>query len=179
MNKVLIVGDGPGGLGAALFLAKNGVEVDVFGTDDTPMHKALLLNYLGIEKITGSEFQALARHQVESFGARLHKVKVEKLERTEGGFRVQTAQGESFEGKYIILATTNKTHQEALGVARGDGEATVDRDGRTNVERCYAIGWAARRHKIQAIISAGDGAVAALDILSLEKGEDFHDFDVV
>ena len=179
MSKVLVVGDGPGGLSAALFLAKCGVEVDVFGTDDTPMHKALLLNYLGIEKMTGSEFQAIARKQVESFGGSLHETKVEKLEKTESGFKVETAEGESFEGKYIILATTNKGHQEALGVDRSDGEAAVDRDGKTNVEDCYAIGWAARKQKIQAIISAGDGAAAALDILSKEKGKEFHDFDVV
>jgi hypothetical protein len=29
----------------------------------------------------------------------------------------------------------------------------------------------------QAVISAGDGAAAALNILSKEKGENFHDFD--
>ena len=55
----------------------------------------------------------------------------------------------------------------------------VDRNGRTSVEGLYVVGWSTRTRKIQAIISAGDGAAAALDILSAEAGEDVHDFDVV
>ena len=43
----------------------------------------------------------------------------------------------------------------------------------------YVIGWSTRLKKIQAIISAGDGACAALDILSAKAGEDIHDFDLI
>jgi thioredoxin reductase len=46
MARVNIVGDGPGGLSAALFLAKNGHEVKVFGQDTTAMNFAYLYNYL-------------------------------------------------------------------------------------------------------------------------------------
>ena len=35
MASVLVVGDGPGGLSAALFLAKNGMDVAVFGQNTT------------------------------------------------------------------------------------------------------------------------------------------------
>jgi len=41
------------------------------------------------------------------------------------------------------------------------------------------LGWSTRLKKIQAIISAGDGACAALDILSAKAGEDMHDFDLI
>ena len=54
-----------------------------------------------------------------------------------------------------------------------------DRNGRTQVDGAYVVGWATRPDKIQAIISAGDGAAAALDILSKEAGKDLHDFDSV
>ena len=66
MASVAIVGDGPGGLSAALFLAKNGHEVTVFGTDKTAMNWAYLHNYLGISEIAGTEFQTIARGQAES-----------------------------------------------------------------------------------------------------------------
>lgn len=180
MSRVLVIGDGPGGLGTALLLAKNDVEVDVFGTDDTPMHKAMLKNYLGIPEMTGSEFQEISREQVQHFGTSLHDTKVTGLDREDGTFVAETEDGETHEGDYIVLATTNKSHLEALGVDQSeDGTADVDRDGATNVDNCYAVGWATRAQKIQAIISAGDGAAAALDILSQEKGEPFHDFDTV
>ena len=179
MSDVIVVGDGPGGLSAALLLAKNGADVDVFGTDDTPMHKAMLYNYLGIPEMTGTEFQKTSREQVKKLGANLVKSRVEKLEKSGDVFRVETADGKTQEAKFIILATTNKAHQKALGVERENGAASVDRNGRTNVDGCYAIGWASRKDKIQAIISAGDGAAAAIDILSRQKGEPFHDFDVV
>lgn len=178
-TNVIVVGDGPGGLSAALFLAKNDIEVEVFGTDETPMHKALLLNYLGIKKMTGTEFQETAREQVEDFGAGLHEAKVVDLEATEDGFNIETDSGAVWESTYIIVGTTNKSHLEQLGVETADGVADVDRNGRTNVDGCYAVGWATRSKKIQAIISAGDGAAAALDILSDIEGEDVHDFDVV
>ena len=179
MSNAIVVGDGPGGLSAALLLAKNGVDVEVFGTDDTPMYKAMLLNYLGIPKMTGSDFQKVSREQVEDFGATLHKVRVDDVEKADGKFQIHTADGDAHQADYLVLATTNKAHQESLGIEREDGTAAVNRDGRTSVENCYAIGWASRNHKIQAIISAGDGAAAAIDILSKEKGEPFHDFDFV
>jgi len=179
MTQVNVVGDGPAGLSAALLLAKNGAEVDVFGMDETPMHKALLKNYLGIREMEGPEFQGIARHQVQEFDGTIHDTKVEELEETGDGFAIETEEGERFESDYLILATTNKSHQEQLGVDREDGHAVVDREGRTNVDKCYAVGWASRTDKIQAVISAGDGAAAAVDILSREKGEAFHDFDVL
>ena len=71
MPDVIVVGDGPAGLSAALFTAKNGLDTVVFGTDDTTMHKAYLYNYLGIEEIHGTEFMETARDQVRDHGAEL------------------------------------------------------------------------------------------------------------
>ncbi len=48
---VIVVGDGPGGLSAALFLTKSGLKVVVYGQDKTAMHGALLKNYIGIPEI--------------------------------------------------------------------------------------------------------------------------------
>ena len=46
-----------------IFLAKNGLSAVVYGQDKTAMHWALLKNYLGIEEISGTDFQAVARRQ--------------------------------------------------------------------------------------------------------------------
>ena len=64
---------------------------------------------------------------------------------------------------------------EDLEIAFDDG--TVDLDMETSVDGLYATGAMVRDEERQAVIAAGDGASAALDILSEEQGEHFHDFD--
>ena len=180
MASVLVVGDGPGGLSAALFLAKNGMDVAVFGQNTTPMHKAMLYNYLGIPELTGTEFQRISRKQVAAQGASIEDVQVAGIEKTPSGFTLTTEGGVTREGQYLILAAgTNVKLGVSIGLERGPDGLECDRDGRTSVEGLYVVGWSTRLRKTQAIISAGQGASAALDILSIEAGEDVHDFDVV
>ena len=79
MSSALIIGDGPGGLGAALYLAKNEIKTTVFGQNETPMHYAMLYNYLGIPEMTGTEFQKIARQQVTDLGANLIEAEVKEI----------------------------------------------------------------------------------------------------
>jgi len=63
---------------------------------------------------------------------------------------------------------------KALGVAMSkDGAVQVDVNGRTSIDRLYTVGRSTRPGRSQAIISAGDGAAVAIDILSAEAGEPF------
>jgi thioredoxin reductase (NADPH) len=177
MGRVNIVGDGPGGLSAALFLAKNGHEVSVYGQDKTAMHFAHIYNYLGIPEIAGSDFQQIARDQVTSFGARLIDEEVTAVV-TGDRFVVTTASGES-ESDYLVL-TEGKSPELArtLGLAEGEtGAITVDANYMSAIDRLYVVGRAVRPTRSQAIISAGAGAVAALDILAREAGKDVQDWD--
>lgn len=47
----------------------------------------------------------------------------------------------------------------------------------TSVENAYATGAMIRAEEWQAVISTGDGAAAALNVLTKERGDHFHDFD--
>lgn len=178
MAQILIVGDGPGGLSAALFLAKNGHQVTVFGEDKTAMHHAYLYNYLGLPEIAGSEFQKIARSQAEARGAVLGADHVDSVS---AGDRVSlvTAAGESLAGDYLILSEgKNPVLARSLGLREEEsGAILVDRDFRSSHERVYVIGRSARPSRSQAIISAGAGATAALDILAREAGQDVQDWD--
>lgn len=53
----------------------------------------------------------------------------------------------------------------------------VDRDYRSSIEGVYVVGRAARPERSQAIISAGAGATAAMDILAREAGKNVQDWD--
>jgi len=180
MTDVAVVGGGPAGLSAGLFTAKNGLETVVFDTDGTWMHKAHLFNYLGIRSIGGSEFMEVARGQVEDRGATLHHdEEVTDVGATEGGFAVTTTDDE-YESDYLVLATgADRELAEELGCEFDDnGTVSVNVSMETSVEDAYATGGMVRDQEWQAVISAGDGGAAALDILSKEEGEHFHDFDV-
>lgn len=179
MTRVAIIGDGPGGLSAALFLAKSNIETRLFGTDETAMHHAHLYNYLGIDEIAGSDFQQRARAQVTKFGAQLHDAQVTAIARKSGsGFTVTTAH-DTYPGDYVILAGGKAAQALAaeLGVTKAGKHLAVDSEFRTNVDRVYAVGRLIRPERSQAIISAGAGATAALDILAREAGKDITDWD--
>ena len=179
MSDVAIIGGGPAGLSAALFTAKDGLDTVVFDTDETWMHKAYLYNYLPIEEIEGTEFIEQARDHVRSFDADLHVgEEVTDVEQDGGGFTVTTDDGE-YDASYIVFATgTDTALPEQVGCElTDDGLVDVDLNMRTSVENAFAVGSMIRDQKWEAVISAGDGGAAALQIMSEEAGEPVHDFD--
>jgi thioredoxin reductase len=184
MASVAVVGGGPAGLSAALFTAKNGLDTVLFDTDGTWMHKAHLFNYLGVGSVDGSAFVETARQQADDFGAdRRQGVEVTDAEATGDGFALSTAPAEDetevVEADYVVLATgADRSLAAALGCATTEeGVVDVDVTMETSVDGAYATGAMVRAEEWQAVISAGDGAAAALNVLTREKGEHFHDFD--
>lgn len=176
---VVVVGGGPAGLSAALYTQKNGLQTTLFDTDSTVMHRAHLFNYLGIGSINGSSFIQVARSQVDSFGVdRLQGEEVTSIEIVDDMFEVSTLDN-TYRTNYVVLGTGNDhSLAESVGCETAGGSVEVNMDMETSIEDIYAIGSTVRCRKSQAIIAAGDGAVAAMDILSKEKGQYFRDFDV-
>jgi thioredoxin reductase (NADPH) len=180
MPDVIVIGDGPGGLSAALFLAKNKLDVVVFGEDKTAMNYALVRNYLGIAEILGTDFQRIARKQAADFGASLREEHVQTLAAGgSGAWNVTLASGETLTAKYLVLSEGKAPrlakqlgleHDEETGIA-------TDKNAKSKLDGVYVVGRSARPGRSQAIISAGDGAAAAIDILSREKNESFVDWD--
>jgi thioredoxin reductase len=185
MARVLIVGGGPAGLSAALFTAKNGLDTVVFDTDDTWMHKAHLFNYPGIGSEDGDVFMDTLRDQVDGFGVdRRQGDRVTDVAADDDGFVVTVggdddADGGTHEGDYLVLATgANRDLATALGCEFDGDVVDVDVTMETSVADAYATGAMVRVEEWQTVISAGDGAAAALNVLSKERGDHFHDFDV-
>jgi thioredoxin reductase (NADPH) len=178
MPDVIIIGDGPGGLSAALFLAKNKLDVVVLGQDQTAMNYALVKNYLGIFEILGTDFQKLARTQVMAFGGRIRDERVQGVARDGERWVATLETKERLSGRYLVLSegkAPKLASQLGLHFDETRGIET-DRNARTPIG-VYVVGRSARPGRSQAIISAGDGAAAAIDILCREKGESFVDWD--
>ena len=180
MSHVAVVGGGPAGLSAALFTAKNGLETAVFDTDETWLHKAHLFNYLGIDSEDGTAFVEDAREQVDEFDVDRHQgSEVTSVSEAGDGFTVTTEDDGEFDADYVVLATgADRALAENLGCEFTEaGVVDVDVTMETSVADAYATGAMVRAEEWQAVISAGDGAAAALNVLSKENGEHFHDFD--
>lgn len=96
----------------------------------------------------------------------------------DGTISVSTGAG-SFEADYLILTEgKNPELAHSLGIhVSDDATVIVDQDNQSSVDRVYVVGRSVRPTRSQAIISAGAGAVAALDILAREEGKDIQDWD--
>ena len=126
----------------------------------------------------GSDLAAIGRRQVANFGATLVDAQVTAIEAGADAFTVTTEDGATHTAKYVVLAEgKGRALAEALDLERTPDGVVVDRHGRTAVPNLYVVGRATRMKRSQAIISAGDGAAAALDILSTEAGKDILDYD--
>jgi len=178
MAVVVVIGGGPAGYSAALFTAKAKLDTVLFDTNETKMHSAYLYNYLGIQGILGTDFMKIARTQIERFGAKVRNEKVSNIERKGQRFLIGTPSGTREEAKYIVIATgLDDSLLKQLGVQYDGDVVKVDRHGQTTAENIYAAGWVTRS-KSQAIISAGDGAAAAIHLIAKELGKPYKDFDV-
>ena len=121
MYDVVIIGGGPAGLTAALYLARARyrvvvVEKEKFGGQITITHE--VVNYPGVEKISGDALTEIMRKQAESFGAEFLLAEVEDLQ-TEGDVKtVKTSRGD-LKTFGILLATG--AHPRMVGF-RGEEE---------------------------------------------------------
>ena len=97
LYDVVVVGGGPAGLTAALYLARAKYRVVVlekekFGGQITITHE--VVNYPGVERTSGAELTETMRKQAESFGAEFMLASVERLDLDGDVKTVYTDRGE-------------------------------------------------------------------------------------
>ena len=112
---VVVIGGGPAGLTAAIYLARAKyrvvvVEKEKFGGQITITHE--VVNYPGVERTSGAELTETMRRQAERFGAEFLLAEVEKLDLSGDIKKVYTDRGE-LKSFGVLLATG--AHPRMLG----------------------------------------------------------------
>lgn len=185
MYDIAVIGAGPTGASAALFAAKAGKKTVVIDSDQSITKRAWFENYYGIEEISGPDLVELGKKQAVKFGAELIQGKVENITKTASGYRLEL-ENQQFEAQHVILATgllVDLAEKVGLNTKPGTEPRVktiidVDRDGKTNLEGIWAAG-AAAGYSLHAVITAGDGAKVAINVISQLNGERYVDHDVL
>ncbi len=107
LYDAIIIGGGPAGLTAGLYLARAKyrtliVEKEKFGGQITITHE--VVNYPGVEHTSGAELTETMRRQAESFGAEFRLAEVEGLELSGDIKTVKTSRGD-LKAFGVLLAT--------------------------------------------------------------------------
>src|SRR5687768_444862 len=106
MEDCIVIGAGPAGLTAAIYLARFHLSIRLF---DCGTSRAALIsctrNHAGFpEGIAGEELLARMLTQAERFGARRELARVTRICRDDDGFRVE-AEGRELRARTVLMAT--------------------------------------------------------------------------
>ncbi|EJL27685.1 NAD(P)/FAD-dependent oxidoreductase [Brevibacillus sp. BC25] len=186
MYDIVIIGAGPAGSSAALFAAKSGKKTLLVDNDKSVTKRALFWNYLGVMEMTGPELVETGKQQAIKYGAELVQDKVTNIVKKENGFVIETEDKGQFEANQIILTTGMLVDLAGqLGIETKPGTEprvktviSVDNSGKTSMEGVWAAGVCAGAG-FHAIITAGDGAKVAVNVISELNGERYIDHDVL
>lgn len=185
MYDIAIIGAGPAGATAGMYAAKAGKKTIVLDDGKSITKRALMKNYYAIPEITGPDMVEAGKKQVLAFGGELVEATVTKLEPIAGGVRLE-AGDRQIEAKHVVLATGMVAAlAEASGITTKPGTepriktiVAVDAQGKTSVPGVWAAGTIAGV-TMHVIVTAGDGAKVAINIISELNGERWVDHDVM
>jgi thioredoxin reductase (NADPH) len=187
MYDVAVVGGGPAGGSAAVFLAKAGIKTLVLDNDKGQTRRAWMDNHYGFaDGIGGPDLVDAGQRQAKRLGAEWVTAQVAGIAKDDAGFTLTTEDGQSFQAKQVILATgAAMTLAQAMNLAFTEGREPryaqvlkVDIDGRTSEPGVWAAGIIAGA-SAHTIITAGHGAQVAVGLISDVQGKRHVQHDVM
>jgi thioredoxin reductase len=182
---VAIIGAGPAGASAALFAGRAKVSTLLIDADQGMTRRAHVRNHLGlVDGVIGPDLVERGHAQAKNAGAVLVKAKVASIVKDEGGFSIVSDDGQTHQAKQVILTLGAVPELgKAAGAQSKPGTEpyikevlVVDEQGKTTVPGLWAAGTCAGT-SVHTIITAGDGARVAINLLSALRGERYVDHD--
>lgn len=162
MFDCIIIGAGPAGLTAAIYLIRKKLKILVLTQKigGQILDGPLMENYPGFEKISGAEWVQKVRAQAEKLGTEIKEgVEVKKITKNNGGFEIEGQGFEKLLAKSVLIASGKRARK--LNVP---GEEKLLGKG---ISTCITCDGPLFRDKTVAVIGGGNSAIAAA--LELEK----------
>ena len=184
MKDIIVIGGGLAGLQAAIMTAKAGEETLVLDAGQSLiLNSSNIQNLLGHDSVAGRELLTSGKQKVQNFDGEINEEEVKKLERTDEGLKVTTGESE-YEAEYVIIASAGDLSFIELDLELEDGvddPYMMDQHVKTDesnkaAEKVYAAGLA-NSWEHQSSVAIGDGAKAAVNLLSEKYGEPYDDHD--
>lgn len=152
---VLVIGGGPAGMNAALYAARKGLATAVVTVD---FGGQMLLtneieNYLGFPSVPGYELAEKMEAHMRAYPVAVTMAEVEKLLKTEEGFRAVLDDGKEMESRAVIV--TSGRRSRTLDIP---GEKQYTGRGVSYCATCDAPFY---HGKTVAVVGGGDSAVGA------------------
>ena len=154
---ILIIGQGPAGLSAAIYASRAGMRTLVLGCDPKVAGDYIIDNYFGFpEPITGKELIARGFSQAERFGADMRCERVLGVHAEEEGYVVRTEAGEIATAALILATGVSRVRPGIANIADYEGKG---------VSYCVSCDGFFYRDKTVAVL--GEGIFAANQALEL------------
>jgi len=190
MREVLVIGGGVAGLQAAVFTAKAGLDTLLLSGDEPLVCSTdKIQNLVTQERIAGDEIIETGRERVRSLGGEIKDTTATNLMRESrpGPFTATTDTAETHTTESVIIATANEfdflepLREELEFVSGRDGEFTMERHIETDeanraTDNVFVAGLA-NTWEYQTAVAIGDGAKAAVNLISDRRDEAYIDHD--
>ncbi|WP_010917387.1 NAD(P)/FAD-dependent oxidoreductase [Thermoplasma volcanium] len=161
---VIIIGAGAAGFSAAVYASRSGLSAVILDKNvagGLTAEAPLVENYLGFKSIVGSDLAKNFAEHASEYASIREGVEVKSVKKGDGGFIVDTSDGE-YHSKYIII-TTGTTHKH-LGVK---GEAEYFGKGVSYCSTCD--GYLFKNKNVVTIGGGNSGAIAAISMSEYVK----------
>lgn len=162
MYDSIIIGSGPAGITASLYMIRAGLKVLVMSKNQSALDKAEKIeNYYGFENgISGKELKDIGIKQAQNLGVEFLEKEVTSIKYSENGYEVIVAnQGinEQYLAKTIVLATgTNRNKPQIKGLKEFEGRG---------ISYCAICDGAFFRNKDVGVLGNGDYAISEIQEL--------------
>ena len=122
MYDVIVIGSGPAGISAGIYLKRAEKNVCIITDGNSALKKAKKIeNYYGVEPISGEELYSIGLKQAKKLEIPIEEDEVTNIS-LDRNFVVRTVNSE-YEAKYVVIATgTNRNTPKVKGLKEFEGK---------------------------------------------------------